>query len=213
MRSGPFPAPHTRLTPYDLLGAVLRDEVRFVDVPERGFAVIDGESEPGATPGVSGAFREALQALYAVSYGLRFALKAEGIEYTVGPLEGLWGGESSLALAPDMARWRLLIWQPDAIGADRLARAVEDAARKAASKHEPRPGLERVRYERWAEGRCAQLLHVGPYEAEAPTIARLHAAIETAGLQVRGRHHEIYLGDPRRAAPEKLRTLLRRPVA
>jgi hypothetical protein len=212
MRSSPFPAPHTRLAPYDLLGAV-RDQVRFVDVPERGFAVIDGENEPGATPEVSGAFREALQALYAVSYGLRFALKEEGIEYTVGPLEGLWGEKGSLALAPDIARWRLLIWQPDAIGADRLARAVEDAARKAASKHEPRPGLERVRYERWAEGRCAQLLHIGPYEAEAPTIARLHGAIDSAGLQVRGRHHEIYLGDPRRAAPEKLRTLLRRPVA
>lgn len=183
-----------------------------MDVPEFGFAVIDGESEPGATPEVSGAFQEALQALYAVSYGLRFALKAEGIEYTVAPLEGLWGAEGSRELTPDIGHWRLMIWQPEAIGPERTALAVEDATRKAAAKHEPRPGLGHVRYVRWAEGRCAQVMHVGPYDAEAPTIARLHDAIEAAGLRVRGRHHEIYLGDPRRSAPGKLKTLIRRPV-
>jgi hypothetical protein len=96
-----------------------------------------------------------------------------------------------------------LIMQPDPID----AAATAEAARK-----KDLPGLARLAYIRWAEGRCAQLLHIGPYAAEAPSIAALHEAIAEAGYRPRGRHHEIYLGDPRRSAPEKLRTIIRHPV-
>jgi len=107
----------------------------------------------------------------------------------------------------DRWRWQAMIMQPDPIDADMVA-----TARAQARAKKPVPGLERLRYQRWAEGRCAQLLHVGPYASEEPSIARLHQAIAAAGYRPRGRHHEIYLGDPRRSAPEKLRTILRHPV-
>jgi hypothetical protein len=99
-----------------------------------------------------------------------------------------------------------MIMQPDPIDVDMVAAALAQARAK-----KPGPGLERLRYQRWAEGRCAQLLHVGPYAGEGPSIARLHQAIAAAGYRARGRHHEIYLGDPRRSAPEKLHTILRHP--
>ena len=97
--------------------------------------------------------------------------------------------------------------QPDPIDAELIAAATAEAAGK-----KDLPGLARLEYIRWAEGRCAQLLHIGPYAAEAPSIAALHEAIAEAGYRPRGRHHEIYLGDPRRSAPEKLRTIIRHPV-
>jgi hypothetical protein len=200
-------------------------EVRFIDVAEAGFLAVDGAGDPNASPGEIPAFQEALEALYAVSYGLRFGLKPEGIEFTVGPLEALWwtvdpdGREVDLAPgAPfdDAAKagwhWRAMMWQPDAVTLDVVRRFRDEAARKAAKKGRAMPGLDRLRFERWCEGRCAQILHVGPYAAEGPTIARLHDEIEKAGLEPRGHHHEIYLGDPRRSAPERLRTVLRQPV-
>jgi hypothetical protein len=131
-------------------------------------------------------FTEAVQALYSVSYGAHFRLKKlTGEAPRVMPLEGLW-------------------WVDDA---ELIAAATAEAARKKAL-----PGLARLEYIRWAEGRCAQLLHIGPYAAEAPSIAALHEAIAEAGYRPHGRHHEIYLGDPRRSAPEKLRTIIRHPV-
>jgi hypothetical protein len=93
------------------------------------------------------------------------------------------------------------------IDADLVAAALTQARAK-----KPAPGLDRLAYQRWTEGRCAQLLHVGPYADEGPSIARLHQAITAAGHRPRGRHHEIYLGDPRRSAPDKLRTILRHPI-
>jgi hypothetical protein len=108
--------------------------------------------------------------------------------------------------------WTALMWQPDVVTPEQVEHFRLDAERKAAAKKEPRPGLARIRFERWREGPSAQILHIGPYDAEAPTIARLHEAIESRGLRLRGRHHEIYLGDPRRTAPERLKTILRQPV-
>jgi hypothetical protein len=90
---------------------------------------------------------------------------------------------------------------------------VVEAARAAAARKRPRAALDRVRLERFAEGRCAQVLHVGPYSAEGPTVAALHAFVASSGCTLAGRHHEIYLGDPRRSAPERLRTIVRQPVA
>ena len=193
--------------------------VEFVDVPGFGFAVVTGTGAPGGTE-----FTQALQALYAVSYGAHFLLKKQhGQAPKVMPLEALWWiddpdqqdilaavaqGRATMADTDrDRWRWQAMIMQPDPVDADMVAAAL---ARARAKK--PSPGLERLRYQRWAEGRCAQLLHVGPYAGEGPSIVRLHQAIAAAGYRPRGRHHEIYLGDPRRSAPGKLRTILRHPV-
>jgi hypothetical protein len=181
----------------------------FVDVPELPFLMVDGEGDPNTAPG----YAEAVQALYVVAYTLRFALKRrpDGVDAPVMPLEGLWWADDmSVFLGGDRSAWRwtMGIRQPDRVGADDVAAAVEEARRKKGL-----PGLDRVRLERYTEGRAAQVLHVGPYSAEGPTIERLHRFIADSGYALGGRHHEIYLGDPRRAAPEKLRTILRQPVA
>jgi hypothetical protein len=193
--------------------------VEFVDVPEFGFAVVAGSGAPGGAE-----FTQALQALYSVTYGAHFLVKKQhGQAPKVMPLEALWwvddpGQQDILAAAAlgqatmadtdrDRWRWQAMIMQPDPVDADMVAAALAQARAK-----KPAPGLDRLRYQRWAEGRCAQLLHVGPYAGEGPSLVRLHQAIAAAGCRPRGRHHEIYLGDPRRSAPEKLRTILRHPV-
>jgi hypothetical protein len=193
--------------------------VDVVDVPELGFAAVEGVGDPDGDE-----FRDALQALYAVSYGAHaIARKATGAAPKVMPLEALWwvddpsqqalfasvvAGEAGIADTDRSTwRWRAMIQQPDAISPGTVQQALAEArARKSL------PALARVTYLRWAEGRSAQILHVGPYSAEGPTIVALHDGIAAAGYQPRGRHHEIYLGAPRRAAPERLRTILRQPV-
>ncbi len=187
---------------------VRRGAVDFVDVPEFGFAVVTGSGAPEGSQ-----FAEALQALYSVSYGAHFLLKKQrGQAPKVMPLEALWWvDDPDQATMADTDRdawhWQAMIMQPDPLDADLVAAAVAQARAK-----KPSAGLERVRYVRWAEGRCAQLLHVGPYADEGPLIERLHRDITAAGYQACGRHHEIYLGDPRRSAPQNLRTILRQPV-
>ena len=181
----------------------------FLDVPELPYLMIDGAGDPNTAP----AYAEAVQALYSVAYTIRFALKrrADPVDAPVMPLEGLWW-------TPDMATfttedksqwlWTLMIAVPDLVTPE----VVEDA-RTAAARTHPRAPLDAVRLERFAEGRCAQVLHVGPYSAEGPTVAALHAFIAAHGDLLEGKHHELYLGDPRRSAPEKLRTIVRQPVA
>ncbi len=184
-----------------------RREPVLVDVPELTCLMVDGRGDPNTSED----YRRAVEALFTLSWTLRFALKREGLlDYKVMPLEGLWW-------TPDMAdfttsdksawHWRALIVQPDAIDDARL-----EQARAAVRAKKDLPALDAVRLERWTEGRAAQVLHVGPYSAEGPTIEVLHAFISESGLELRGNHHEIYLGDPRRSAPEKLRTIIRQPV-
>jgi hypothetical protein len=191
--------------------------VRFLELPARRAVMIDGEGRPGPE-----AFTPRMPGLYATAYTLRFILKARGVVEKVGPLEGLWwtvDGATDLDAifggAPgddpgDRAgwRWTLLIGLPDQATDDELVRAI-GAGR---AKLEP-PVAGSLRIETLDEGRVAQLLHVGPYAAERASIERLHAAVAAAGLHLRGRHHEIYLGNPRTSAPERLRTILRQPVA
>jgi hypothetical protein len=184
-------------------------EPAFVDVPELPFLMIDGHGDPNTAP----AYADAVQALYSLAYTIRFALKRrpEAVDARVMPLEGLWW-------TPDMATfstedksqwdWRMMILVPEQV----TTKVVEDARHATSRKRAP-ASLDHVRIERFAEGRCAQVLHVGPYSAEGPTIAGLHAFIAANGCALSGKHHEVYLGDPRRAAPEKLRTILRQPVA
>lgn len=179
-----------------------------VDVPAMNFLMVDGAGDPNTSPD----FQAATEALYAVSYALKFAIKKGGtaVDYTVMPLEGLWWAE-------DMARfsvedksdwfWTLMILQPDFVTAVRVAATMEQTAAK-----KDLPAIERLRFEPYAEGLSAQIMHIGPYAAEAPTIEKLHAFIAENGRQLRGKHHEIYLSDPRRAAPEKMKTVIRQPV-
>ena len=178
-----------------------------VDVPERPALMIDGAGDPNTAP----AYAVALKALYAVAYGVRFALKngPAGVDAPVLPLEGLWW-------VPDMAlfdvadksawQWTLLIPQTDVVSPELVARCAMAARAKGVD------GVNSVRLERFAEGRCAPILHRGPYAEEGPTVAALHRFIAEQGYRLTGKHHEIYLGDPRRTAPERLRTILRQPV-
>lgn len=185
--------------------------VRFLDLPARRFVMIDGEGAPGEE-----AFTPRMPGLYGTVYPLRFALKRRGVEERIGPLEGLWWTvDGSTDLDRILAggergdwRWLLLIAIPEAATDEEVATAVESARAKLVEPH-----ASSLRVETFAEGRVAQTLHLGPYSTERATIERLHAAIAAAGLTPHGRHHEIYMGDPRRANPERIRTILRQPVA
>jgi hypothetical protein len=194
------------------LYAARAGRVRFLDIPLIRYFGVEGTGEPGGND-----FRDAFGALYPVAYTVHFALKRRGVEAPVGGLEGLfWFGEpgpiaaDAFVIAPDGTRawtWRLMLPVPAEATDDEIAAAVEEVARKKAP-----PSLGRLRVERLAEGPSAQVLHVGPYAAEPPTIALLHEAIAAAGLRARGCHHEIYLSDPGRTPPERLRTIIRQPV-
>jgi hypothetical protein len=185
--------------------------VRFLELPARRFVMIDGDGAAG-----EGAFRPRMPGLYGTAYPLRFALKRRGVDERTGPLEGLWwtvDGTTDLDAIFDATdrsgwRWTLMIGLPDQATSDEVAAALEAGRRKLTEPH-----ASNLRVETFEEGVAAQLLHLGPYADERPSIERLHEAISAAGFTPVGRHHEIYLGDPRRAAPEKLRTILRQPVA
>jgi hypothetical protein len=177
-----------------------------VDVPEFMFLMIDGAGNPNTAP----AFQDAIQALYSLSYGIHFALKKEGVESHVMPLEAtFWieGEGDFLKAKPDQWRWTEMIMQPDTVSP-----ALVEKVRAEILRKKPIGALARVRLEKFDEGKSAQILHIGPYSAEMPTIERLHDFIAEQGYKMRGKHHEIYLGDPRRAAPEKLKTAIRQPV-
>lgn len=178
-----------------------------VDVPELTFLMVDGHGDPNVAP----AYVAAVQALYTLSYAVRAVARAElGRVHTVGPLEGWWSAaDPRLFVTGDKGAWdwTMAICQPAWATADLLEPAREQARRKAM------PALELVRLESYAEGPSAQLLHVGPYDAEGSALARLHEEfLPRHGLTFGGRHHEVYLSDPRRTAPARLRTVLRQPV-
>jgi hypothetical protein len=183
--------------------------VRFLELPAVRAVMADGEGTVGPA-----AFGPLMPGLYGTAYALRFALKRRGVVRKVGPLEGLYStadGTTDLdvILGEDHSgwRWTLLITLPDEATPGELDAAL------TAGRAKLEPGAaQRVRVGSLAEGRVAQMLHLGTYAAERPSIERLHAAIEAAGLRPRGAHHEIYLGDPNRSAPERLRTILRHPV-
>jgi len=174
-----------------------------VDVPRFNFIMVDGKGDPNGTE-----FSDAISALYSLSFTLKFMVKKEkAIDYPVMSLEGLWGDESDAFDAADREgwRWTAMMMQPEPVTPALYRRAVE-AVRKKGLKV-----LEKARLESFREGLSAQIMHIGPYSAEAPTIKKLHEYIEESGGKTRGRHHEIYLGDPRRAAPSKLKTIIRQP--
>lgn len=178
-------------------------------VPPQRFLAVDGAGDPNAAP----AYVEAVEALYAVAYTVKFAGKRAGRDLVVGPLEGLWYAEDmAVFTARNKAAWRwtMLICLPEWVG----DAEVDDAVQAVRDKKKTLPGLDRLRVERLDEGLCKQLLHVGSYDDETPALLRLHGEVLPAeGLRERGFHHEVYLGDPRRTAPEKLKTVVRQPVS
>jgi hypothetical protein len=178
-----------------------------VDVPPMNFLMVDGRGDPNTSP----AYQEAVEALYAVAYALKFAVKRrEAVDYVVPPLEGLWWAEdmSHFALGAKAEwEWTMMVMQPEWVTDSLVASVCEEVARKK----DP-VALPKLRFEPYHEGLAVQILYIGPYDEEAPTIARMHAFAEAEGYALRGRHHELYLSDPRRTAPERLKTVLRQPI-
>ena len=180
-----------------------------VDVPAMNFLMIDGEGAPS-----SPAYADSIEALYAMSFTLKFMSK-EQVEkdYVVMPLEGLWWADDMNVFRTEYAnkdqwKWTSMIMQPDWI-----SQAMVDGAVDKVRESKNPAGLAHLRYERFEEGKAVQIMHIGPYADEGPTIVRMHDEfIPDQGLVENGKHHEIYLSDPRRTAPERLRTVIRHPV-
>jgi hypothetical protein len=189
------------------------DRVRWLRIPARRYLAIDGTDAPGS-PGFAGA----IGTLYPVAYTLHFALKRRGMDAPVGAVQGLYwlGGQVPTTeddfRAPDDARggwrWRLLLPIPDAATPTEIESAIADVR----AKKEP-PRIDDLRVLPWDEGTVAQIMHIGPYVDEPTTIARLQEAVAGAGLALRGVHHEIYISDPQRARPDRLKTVIRQDVA
>ena len=181
-----------------------------VQVPRLRYLMVDGVIPEGdAGPADDPSFRDAIGALYAVTYALKFEAKASGRDLVVMPLEGLFWSEGMGPLPPHQrpTRWTLMIVQPPWI----TRRRATDAARRLADQGRLADPAS-LRVETLVEGRAAQILHVGSYADEAPTIEKLHAFIGETGLIPHGKHHEIYLSDPNRTPAERLRTVIRQPV-
>lgn len=179
-----------------------------VDVPAFRFLMIDGEGDPNTSP----AYAHAVEALFSVSYTAKFMVKkgAQAIDYAVMPLEGLWWSDDLSAFVNnDRAKWKwtMMILQPDFV-----APAVIEEAIAQVRRRKQLAAVDELRLETFAEGRCAQTLHVGPFSEEGPTIQRVHDFIR-AHSALAGKHHEIYLSDIRRADPARWKTIIRQPMA
>jgi hypothetical protein len=184
-------------------------EFSLVDVPPMHFLMIDGSGDPNTAQ----SFKDAMEALYAVAYTIKFAVKKSGGEdFTVMPVEGLWWADDMDHFsmdAKDIWKWTVMIAQPDQVTEDIVKAAIAETDRKKNPA-----ALPLLRFETFHEGLSAQFMHIGPYADEAPTIAHMHSWIIEQGYNYHGagKHHEIYLSDPRRVAPEKMRTVVRQPV-
>ena len=182
--------------------------VEIVDVPEMNFLMIDGQGDPNTSQGYS----DAIEALYAVSYALKFMIKKGELEvdYGVMPLEGLWWvDDMSQFDINDKTNWKwtAMIMQPEYVAQDLFAVACEQMEKKKNPA-----ALPKVRFESLREGKAAQTMHLGLFSEEGPTIERIHDFIKGSGYTAVGKHHEIYLSDIRKAAPEKWKTIIRQPI-
>jgi hypothetical protein len=180
-----------------------------VDVPPMNFLMIDGKGDPNN----SSDYQQAVSTLYALSFTLKFICKQQGVDFTVMPLEGLWVIEGATGLVEanfDKGRfqWTMMILQPDPIDEAMVKKGMETVR----AKKNP-PALDKIRFERYTEGKAVQIMHIGPYSAEAPTVARLHEYVTAHGYRLSGKHHEIYLSNPNTAAPEKMKTVIRQPYS
>ena len=181
-------------------------EVVEIVVPAFNFLMIDGEGNPNT----SNDYKEAVEALYSVSYTIKFALRqGKALDYVVMPLEGLWWADDLTSFnrdEKDSWKWTMMIMQPPEASKQMVQSAITNVQDKKGLL-----GLKRIRFEKFKEGRSAQIMHIGPFSAEGSTIQRVHDHISRhSGL--RGKHHEIYLSDIRKAAPEKWKTIIRQPM-
>ncbi len=181
--------------------------VSVVDVPPLNFLMLDGRGDPNTSP----AYAEAVEALYALAYALKFKIKKSkaGVDYAVMPLEGLWWVDDMRQFSvkdKEAWKWTMMIVQPEYVTPALCVETSGEVEKKKAL-----PALSKIRFESYHEGQAAQILHIGPYSEEEPTIAKIHAFIIQSGYQLSGKHHEIYLKDPRRSAPDKLQTVIRQP--
>lgn len=184
--------------------------VRIVTIPDRSCLAIDGFGAPGGPE-----FEAAMGALYTTAYSLHFLLRDRGIEAPIGPPEALWERrdgetgwpEGEVAFDPSTWRWTLFMGLPDEATDEDLAAAMAVTRRKR-----PSPALANLHPMVLGEGVVVEAMHIGPYDTEPDTIARMRELATAAGLAPHGPHHEIYLGDPRRADPRRLRTVLRQPL-
>lgn len=178
-----------------------------VTVPPLNYLMVDGRGDPNNSP----TYTDAVQALYSVSYALKFMAKNElEQDYTVMPLQGLWWSEDNshfVSNEREAWEWTMMVMQPDLITAEMVQTCIEKSRKK-----KPLASLDALRLERYDEGEAAQILYTGAYSDEAETIARLHDFIDEQGYDKAGKHHEIYLSDPNRVAAEKLKTILRYPI-
>jgi hypothetical protein len=184
-------------------------KVEIVDVPQMNFLMVDGEGNPNT----SKSFSDAIEALYPLSYTLRFMVKKGkvGVDYGVLPLEALWWADDMSVFRTgnkDAWKWTLMIMQPEFI----TPKMVEEATEEVEKKKKP-ASLPVIRFEAFKEGMAAQIMHIGPFSDEGPTIEKVHLFIENNRRRRMGKHHEIYLSDIRRAAPEKWKTIVRQPMS
>lgn len=184
-------------------------KVEIVDVPQMHFLMVDGEGDPNTAK----SFSDAIEALYPLSYTLKFMVKQgkKGVDYGVLPLEALWWADDMSAFATgkkDAWKWTVMIMQPEFITLKMVKEATEEVERRKKPV-----SLPLVRFETFKEGKAAQIMHIGPFSEEGPTIEKVHSFIENNGSRRMGKHHEIYLSDIRRAAPEKWKTIVRQPMS
>ena len=188
-------------------------KVEVVDVPAFQFIMIDGAIEPGKAPGTSPLFQENMQALYGMAYTLKFMFKkrkVDPVDFPVMALEGLWWVEDGRFDIRVQDNWfyTVMILQPKLVTVENFSEALAQLHKKKGEQ----PALSRLRLDTFHERLCVQTMHVGPYADEPATIARMEAFAQENGYTIRRRHHEIYLGNPLRAEPSKLKTILRLPV-
>jgi len=183
-------------------------EVEIVEVPQMNFLMIDGDGGPNHPT-----FQNAIEVLFPLSYTLKFMIKKSdlGIDYGVLPLEGLWWADDMSSFIKDKKddwKWTLMIMQPELITNEMVVEAVNQVR----VKKNP-TSLPLVRFESINEGKVAQIMHIGPFSEEGPTVQKLHSFIKDSGKKIIGKHHEVYLSDIRRAAPEKWKTIIRQPMS
>jgi hypothetical protein len=183
-------------------------EVVQVNVPTMNFLMVDGEGDPNTSP----AYADAVETLFAVSYAVKFMVKKgpSAVDYGVMPLEGLWWADDmSQFTTKDKSSWKwtMMIMQPAIVTREIVERAIAEVKKKKKSL----AAISKLRLEAFAEGRCAQIMHIGPFSEEGPTIEKVHQFIASRGKR-KGKHHEIYLTDIRKADPSKWKTIIRQPL-
>ena len=185
-----------------------KKDFEVVDVPEMAFLKVDGHGDPNQAP----EYTQAVEALYGVAYKLKFISKNEGKDYVVPPLEGLWWAEDmdSFTSARDKSQWN---WTMMIMTPEWITEGMVDTATVEVNQKKDLPGLNKLRWETYQEGLSVQILHLGSYDDEGPVLEKLHQEwMPGNGYTFNGLHHEIYLSDPRRVEPDKLKTILRQPI-